>query len=64
MCAALHRSIIAATRLTPRPHAGLLLLNMVISIISEGLCEILDNDEKNQGAPRCAIPQTCHRLVF
>jgi hypothetical protein len=33
-------------------HAGLLLLNMVISIISEGLCEILDNDEKDAGAPR------------
>jgi len=35
-------------------HAGLLLLNMVISIISEGLAEILDDDLKTEGAPRCA----------
>jgi hypothetical protein len=28
---------------------------MVISIISEGLCEILDNDLKDEGAPRHVI---------
>ena len=46
-----------------QPHAasqaGLLLLNMVISIISEGLAEILDNDLKDEeagGAPRCHPP--------
>ncbi len=44
----------AVLRLTFFLHAGLLLLNMVISIISEGLCEILDNDLKDEGAPRHA----------
>ena len=43
-----------------QPHAasqaGLLLLNMVISIISEGLAEILDNDLKDEGAPRYRLP--------
>lgn len=34
-------------------HAGLLLLNMVISVISEGLAQILEDDMKDEGAPRC-----------
>jgi hypothetical protein len=33
-------------------HAGLLLLNMVISVISEGLAEILENDLSEEGKPR------------
>jgi hypothetical protein len=31
---------------------------MVISIISEGLAEILDNDMKEEGAPRYALTLT------
>ena len=51
MCARRAALTVDVVLLTLCLHAGLLLLNMVISIISEGLAEILDDDLKNEGAP-------------